>query len=114
MPAGADVDRDEFVRFEHVGCSYGATPVVEDVTFAVARDEFVGIVGPSGGGKTTVLRAMLGTIRPTFGTITRRHGVVLGYVPQVGAVDWSFPVTVREVVQMTIERPRFRRNVRAC
>jgi ABC-type Mn2+/Zn2+ transport system ATPase subunit len=109
MPAGAHVDRDEFVRFEHVGCSYGGAPVVEDVTFAVARDEFVGIVGPSGGGKTTVLRAMLGTIRPTFGSVTRRDGVVLGYVPQVEAVDWTFPVTVREVVLMTIARPRFGR-----
>ena len=109
MPIDTCVDQHEFVRFEHVVCSYGAAPVVEDVTFTIGCDEFVGIVGPSGGGKTTVLRAMLGTIRPTFGTVARREGVIVGYVPQVGSVDWNFPVTVREVVQMTIERPRFKR-----
>jgi ABC-type Mn2+/Zn2+ transport system ATPase subunit len=96
------------VRFEHVGCSYGGSPVIEDVTFAIGDREFVGIVGPSGGGKTTLLRAMLGTVEPSYGRIVRRSDVRLGYVPQVGAVDWSFPVTVAEVVAMTIERPRWR------
>jgi ABC-type Mn2+/Zn2+ transport system ATPase subunit len=109
MPADTSVDQDGFVRFEHVGCSYGAGPVVEDVTFTIGRDEFVGIVGPSGGGKTTVLRAMLGIVIPTYGSVARRTDLVLGYVPQVGAVDWNFPVTVGEVVRMSIERPRFRR-----
>ncbi len=105
------VPRDEpLVRFEHVSCTYGAAPVVQDVSFVVREREFVGIVGPSGGGKTTVLRALLGSIPPAFGSIERRDGVRIGYVPQVELVDWSFPVTVGEVVSMTMTRPRFRRR----
>jgi ABC-type Mn2+/Zn2+ transport system ATPase subunit len=96
------------VRFEHVTCSYGAAPVVQDVSFTVAADEFVGVVGPSGGGKTTVLRALLGTVVPSFGSVVRAEGVRLGYVPQVELVDWGFPVTVGEVVAMTMPRPRWR------
>jgi ABC-type Mn2+/Zn2+ transport system ATPase subunit len=96
---------NDVVRFEHVGSSYGGAPVIEDVTFAVAEREFVGIVGPSGCGKTTVLRAMLGTVRPSYGRVTRRHDVRLGYVPQVDVVDWNFPVTVAEVVSMTLRQP---------
>lgn len=108
----------ELVRFEHVGCSYGGAPVIEDVTFAIDEHEFVGIVGPSGGGKTTVLRTLLGTVTPSFGRVVRADGVKLGYVPQVEAVDWNFPVTVRDVVAMTLDGSRWRRasgeRVRRC
>jgi ABC-type Mn2+/Zn2+ transport system ATPase subunit len=65
---------EPLVRFEHVSCTYGAAPVVQDVSFVVREREFVGIVGPSGGGKTTVLRALLGSIPPAFGSIERRDG----------------------------------------
>lgn len=93
-------DPSELVRFDHVSCSYGALPVVEDVDLVVRRSEFLGIVGPSGSGKTTVLRALLGSIVPVHGRITRASGIRLGYVPQLETVDWNFPVTVGEVVAM--------------
>ena len=98
------------VRFEHVGCGYGATLVVEDVSFEVSPGGFVGIVGPSGSGKTTVLRAMLGLLPPRYGRIRRRDGLRVGYVPQVEAVDWSFPVTVRDVVEMAMPTRRLARR----
>lgn len=98
------------VRFEHVSCSYGGAPVVQDVTFEVGEREFVGIVGPSGGGKTTVLRSLLGVVAPAFGSVHVRAGVRLGYVPQVELVDWSFPVTAHDVVAMTIDQPRWHRR----
>ncbi len=92
---------EPLVVFEHVSCSYGDAPVVEAVDFAVTPGEFVGIVGPSGSGKTTVLRALLGAVKPVHGTIRRRSGLRLSYVPQLETVDWNFPVTVREVVAMS-------------
>lgn len=93
------------VRFEHVGCSYGSGPtVVDDVDLTIERGEFVGIVGPSGCGKTTVLRAVLGTVQPTYGRITRAPGLKIGYVPQGETIDWNFPVTVRELVGMRLDR----------
>jgi ABC-type Mn2+/Zn2+ transport system ATPase subunit len=104
-----EVMGETLVRFEHVGCSYGGAPVIDDVDFSVSEGDFVGIVGPSGSGKTTVLRALLGTLAVSYGQIVRRPGLRFGYVPQVEAVDWSFPATVRDVVTMSIGRPRFRR-----
>jgi ABC-type Mn2+/Zn2+ transport system ATPase subunit len=101
---------EPLIRFEHVSCSYGSEPVVSDVDLSVGEGEFVGIVGPSGGGKTTLLRALLGMIEPVAGNVTRRRGASLGYVPQIEAVDWNFPVTVRDVVAMTMQRPRWRRR----
>ena len=83
--------------FDHVGCGYGRTTVVDDVDFAVWEGDFVGLVGPSGSGKTTVLKAALGIVAATYGRVRRRPGLGIGYVPQVETIDWSFPVTVFDV-----------------
>ncbi len=101
---------NELLRASGLTCAYGPEPVVCDVDVAVERGRFMGIVGPSGSGKTTLLRALLGSVRPTGGTVLRRRGVRLGYVPQVESVDWSFPVTVDECVLMarTDRRPPWR------
>jgi ABC-type Mn2+/Zn2+ transport system ATPase subunit len=101
---------EPLVRLDHVSCGYGASPVVQDVTVAVDRGEFVGIVGPSGGGKTTVLRAAIGIVEATYGTVSRASDARIGYVPQVEQVDWSFPVSVHDVVAMSIPQRRWRRS----
>jgi zinc/manganese transport system ATP-binding protein len=92
------------LSFRHVTCTYGGPPAVEDVDIEVVAGEFLGIVGPSGSGKTTVLRAMIGALEPVHGTIRRADGMRLAYVPQVETVDWNFPVTVAEVVTMSLPR----------
>lgn len=102
---------DHLVRFDHVACSYGGPLVVDHVDLTVRPGEFLGIVGPSGSGKTTVLRALLGAIKPVQGTVTTAPGLRVAYVPQVETVDWNFPVTVAEVVSMS--RPGSRRLGRA-
>jgi ABC-type Mn2+/Zn2+ transport system ATPase subunit len=94
------------VRLDGVTCAYDRDPAVVDASLVVTAGEFVGIVGPSGSGKTTLLRALLGSLEPRRGTVTRAPGVRLGYVPQRESVDWTFPVTVAEVVLMA--RPRTR------
>jgi ABC-type Mn2+/Zn2+ transport system ATPase subunit len=91
---------ESLLELDGVTCAYGGRSVVSDATLAVEPGALVGIVGPSGSGKTTLLRAMLGTVRPVHGAVRRRSGLRLGYVPQTETVDWSFPVTVRDVVVM--------------
>jgi ABC-type Mn2+/Zn2+ transport system ATPase subunit len=92
------------VRFDHVTCSYGGVPAVQAVDLVIRRGEFVGIVGPSGCGKTTILRALIGAISPVHGAVRAADGVRLAYVPQVETVDWNFPVTVGEVIGMSLPR----------
>ena len=99
-------DMSNLIRLDHVTCAYGGAPVVADIDLAVAPGQFSGIVGPSGSGKTTLLRALLGTVRPVVGTVQRRAGLRVGYVPQVETVNWSFPVTVAECVLMARTRGR--------
>ena len=95
-------------RLDRVTCRYGAEAVLADVDFAVGAGAFVGVVGPSGSGKTTLLRAVTGAIAPTSGTVERRRGLAVGYVPQVETVDWNFPVTVGECVLMARAPTRWR------
>jgi ABC-type Mn2+/Zn2+ transport system ATPase subunit len=64
------------------------------------------VVGPSGSGKTSLLRTLLGTMRPAAGVIVRDAGIRIAYVPQVETVSWSFPVTVAECVLMSRIRGR--------
>jgi ABC-type Mn2+/Zn2+ transport system ATPase subunit len=83
-----------------VTCGYTTEAVLIDVDLRVRGREFVGIVGPSGAGKTTALRVLAGSMRAAHGSVTRRRGLRIAYVPQVETINWSFPVTVRECVLM--------------
>jgi ABC-type Mn2+/Zn2+ transport system ATPase subunit len=90
----------DLVRLDRVTCRYGFEPVLVNVDLAVAKGEFVGVVGPSGSGKTTLLRTMMGVVPPVVGSVKRRPGLSLAYVPQTETVNWNFPVTVAECVLM--------------
>jgi ABC-type Mn2+/Zn2+ transport system ATPase subunit len=90
----------QLAALRSVTCTYDGAPVLEGVDLGLEEGQFTGIVGPSGAGKTTLLRCLLGTVRPAAGTVVRRDGLRVGYVPQVDTVDWSFPITVAECVLM--------------
>lgn len=76
------------------------SPALDSVTLDFPPGSFTGIVGPSGAGKTSLLRILTGTLIPTSGHVRHREGLTIGYVPQVEQIDWSFPVSVTDVVLM--------------
>lgn len=86
--------------------SYDGLPVLEDVNLAIPQLDFVSVVGPNGGGKTTLLRLMLGLLRPSRGEV-RLFGLSpeearprIGYMPQHSQLDPQFPATVLDVALM--------------
>lgn len=100
------MEKAEVVSFERVSFSYREDPVLLSVTFRILAGEFVSVVGPNGGGKTTLLRLILGMARPDAGTVRvfgsppERARPRVGYVPQFTRFDPLFPVTVLDVVLM--------------
>lgn len=93
----------------NLGFAYGATRILEDITFTVAAGEYLLIVGPNGGGKTTLAKVILGLLKPYSGTIQlfgRQHKDFtewgrIGYLPQrSNSVNPLFPARVREVVAL--------------
>src|SRR5205823_7860182 len=86
------------VRLDHVSFAYGHGPLVlRDVSLEIGRGEFVAIAGPNGGGKTTLLRLILGLEEPIAGRVKlfARH---LGYLAQRAVAGVDAPLTVRELV----------------
>lgn len=73
--------------------------ILDDVNFKVYPGDFVAITGPNGGGKTTLLRIILGLLPPTSGIVNVSKGVSIGYLPQKNMIDSHFPISVREVVE---------------
>ena len=94
------------VQFESVRKSFGPTKVLQDVSFSIDDCVSTAIIGPNGGGKTTLLRLMLGLIEPDggqirmFGKEPRESRRRIGYVPQAIRFDPLFPISVREIVLM--------------
>lgn len=94
------------MRLEDVSVGYGGAPVLERIDLEIPSGAFTALIGGNGSGKTTLLKTILGSLRPSRGTVAidgqapRHARSRIGYMPQTSAVDWSFPVTVREVVEM--------------
>lgn len=95
------------VELCNVSSSYGATTALQNVSLKIWPGQFMAIVGPNGGGKTTLLRTILGMTPATSGKVLL-HGQELarpalehiGYVPQLETIDWNFPINVEEVISM--------------
>src|SRR5579875_3613509 len=91
------------LELQDVSLGYDGRPVLEHVSFGVARGEFAALLGPNGAGKTTLFRGMLGLIPVLAGRIVYgfdRRASPPGYVPQKETLDPIFPLTVHEVVLM--------------
>jgi ABC-type Mn2+/Zn2+ transport system ATPase subunit len=88
------------VRLQNAVIGYGGVPLLSGVTLEVARGNFFAIVGPNGGGKTTLLRTLLGVLPPVAGRREQMAPVHVGYVPQRDHVDALWPLTAFEVAMM--------------
>lgn len=91
------------LHIEGLTVRYGQTTALSNVCMDVEEGAFLGIIGPNGGGKTTLIKAILGLVPRESGTIEvfgkeKGTGSAMGYVPQFSAVDRGFPISVDEVV----------------
>ncbi len=94
------------IELRGVGFTYDSEPVLEDIDLAVSEREFLGIVGPNAGGKSTLLKLILGLLTPDRGQLhvlgdtprATRH--LLGYVAQHPGFSRDFPISVRQVVEL--------------
>ena len=91
------------VTLHHVGVAYDGYEALKNVDLTIAQDDFLGIIGPNGGGKTTLVKAILGTVPHTGEVVLapelfRGKERLIGYMPQISNFDRTFPISVLEVV----------------
>ncbi len=90
---------EPIVILENISTGYGTKPVLEKVNLCIEKNDFIGVLGPNGGGKTTLMKLILGLLPPFSGKISYPSGrPPTGYLPQVSQIDKSFPITVKELV----------------
>jgi zinc transport system ATP-binding protein len=98
--------KKEIVKLKEVSVEFEGNTVLHDHNLTVYDDDFIGIIGPNGGGKTTLLKVILGLVKPShgevevFGTSPERARNHIGYVPQMMEVERDFPISVRDTVFM--------------
>ena len=94
----------KIIEIQNITVEYDTKTVLKDISFTLWENDFLGVIGPNGGGKTTLLRAILGLLKPSAGEIIFYNddkpvpALKIGYLPQINQLDKSFPISVSEVV----------------
>ena len=110
MVAGAEI------KLRGVTAGYGRAPILDDFSLRIPSGAFTAVIGGNGSGKSTLLKTIVGLLEPWRGEVLvdgeppRRARERIGYMPQTSEVDWSFPISVREVVSMGRYRFSWRRS----
>jgi zinc transport system ATP-binding protein len=107
---------DKLMELGGITAAYDRRVILKDLSLTLYERDFLAVVGPNGGGKTTLLRVILGLLKPVSGHITfYRRGmevdsINMGYLPQISQLDRKFPISVREVIASGLipEKPFFR------
>jgi zinc transport system ATP-binding protein len=89
------------VELNHIFAGYDGSVVLKDINLPVYEQDFLGIIGPNGGGKTTLLKVILRLLKPVSGVIQYAGKELknnIGYMPQINLIDRKFPVRVCEVI----------------
>lgn len=85
------------IEVRGLSAGYDGRTVLHDINLTVYEHDFLGIIGPNGGGKTTLIKCILGLLKPTAGKITYNTST-MGYLPQYNTIDRKFPISVEEVI----------------
>jgi zinc transport system ATP-binding protein len=107
---------EKLIEIKNVTVTYSGKQVLKNVHLDIWKNDVLGIAGPNGGGKTTLLKTILGLIMPQSGTVKyfengrQVSSLKMGYLPQINPIDRRFPISVYEVIAsgFASEKPRFR------
>lgn len=92
------------IELKNVTVNYGKIHALKRLYFSVEEGDYIGVIGPNGGGKTTMLKTILGLVKPSDGqvlyngTTLKKSKIKMGYVPQITDINRKFPISVEEVV----------------
>lgn len=98
------MNKEKLISLENISAAYDKKVVLRDVNLTVYQKDFLGIIGPNGGGKTTLIKVILGLMDPAGGNLCfyldgkETEHLTMGYLPQYNSIDRKFPISVEEVI----------------
>lgn len=104
--------KQSIIQLNHICAAYERKKVLEDINLTVYEKDFLGVIGPNGGGKTTLIKIILGLLHPISGDIWFYHEgkevqeISMGYLPQYSSIDKKFPISVYDVVLSGLNRQK--------
>ena len=103
---------NSIIKIENLSAGYDQKTVLHDINFEISEKDFLGIIGPNGGGKTTLMKVILGLLKPSEGKITFYDNgmpveqLEIGYLPQYNSIDKKFPISIYEVILSGLNRQK--------
>ena len=91
------MDDKPLIELQNVTAGYDGKPVLKEVSLKVYPNDFIGVIGPNGGGKTTLIKVILQLIKPMKGKVIL-NTTGIGYLPQINDIDRKFPITAEDVI----------------
>jgi zinc transport system ATP-binding protein len=101
------MQRKKIINLENISFSYNKEEFLKNINLSIYEDDFLGIIGPNGGGKTTLLKLILGLLKPKRGNIfvfentPKSSRESIGYLSQFKNIDFDFPITAFEIVMLS-------------
>lgn len=103
---------NSIIKIENLSAGYDQKTVLHDINLEISEKDFLGIIGPNGGGKTTLMKVILGFLKPSEGKITFYDNgmpveqLEIGYLPQYNSIDKKFPISIYEVILSGLNRQK--------
>lgn len=94
---------DTLITLQNITAGYDDRPILRDCSLTIASRDFIVLRGKNGGGKTTLLKVLVGLLAPQSGTIQRSDSLTIGYLPQYRSIDRLFPITVEQTVRSGLQ-----------
>lgn len=103
--------KNKILEVKELYCGYNKKqPILKNINFSIYDNEFIGLIGPNASGKTTLLKTILGIIKPISGRILKKESLKFGYVPQIFTIDETFPFSVYEILSFAFLK-NFKQNL---
>lgn len=100
-------------KLENISFKANGKKILHGINLALEKGKITTLIGPNGGGKTSIARILLGILKPSSGTITRKNKVKIGYMPQKIAVDKTIPMTAKNFIKTAIHPVKFDQNLKS-
>ncbi len=91
------------IELRDIGLKIGSQQIIDRISLQLKRGEITTLIGPNGGGKTSIARILLGILKPSAGKVIRHQEIKIGYMPQKIEIDKTIPLSARDFIQLSMQ-----------